>query len=119
MTETLNPQSAHWCSAMARPVLQEAASRTLAKQIEELGTELAALKKAVNDKHGEGARVNRAKAAAAAALVRLREDRAAVLRDAQMEQVRLPVSDHGSWLEAGSLVNDWGERLQVGLGLIV
>lgn len=89
-------------------VLQEAASLDLAKQIEELGTELANLKKAVNDKHGEGARVNRAKAAAAAALVRLREDRAAVLRDAQMEQVRLPVSNHGCWMQASSLVTRWG-----------
>lgn len=93
---------------MAQPVLQEAASLDLAKQIEELGTELANLKKAVNDKHGEGARVNRAKAAAAAALVRLREDRAAVLRDAQMEQVRLPVSNHGCWKQASSLVTRWG-----------
>ena len=80
---------------MAQPVLQEAASLDLAKQIDELGAELASLKRAVDDKHGEGARVKRAKAAAVAALARLREDRAAVLRDAQMEQVRFPVSNHG------------------------
>ena len=95
---------------MAQPVLQEAASLNLARQIEELGTELAALKKAVNDKHGEGARVNRAKAAAAAALARLWEDRAAVLRDAQMEQVRWLVSHHGYCMPASSLVTDRGSR---------
>ena len=104
----------HLSSAMARPVLQEAASLDLAKQIEVLGAAVATLKKAVNDKHGEGARVNRAKVAAVAALARLREDRAAVLRDAQMEQVQLPVSEHGCWVQASSLVTDWAHNGRMG-----